>query len=286
VTEATGVREWWAEHPMTYGEAHGESRYEDREVEPGTAEFFEEVDRRFYSWNRPLHDKRPFGRLFPYDGVPARAPVLEVGCGMGTMAMNWARAGAAVTAVDLNPTAVMRTRQRFELYGLEATISEADARALPFADDSFEYAYSWGVLHHSPDLAVSLRELLRVVRPGGGFGVMLYNRRSFLHWYLTLYIEGFLHMESRFLDPVDLASRYADAGRDEGNPYTWPVTKAEVLELLRPRTERVDVRVLGTDLDSVLELGAPGLHLLIPRFARKPWARRFGWSLWFHGRVR
>lgn len=286
MSEATGVRDWWSRHPMTYGETHGEARYEDRRVEPGSSEFFDEVDRRFYSWNRPLHGRRPFDRLFPYDELAAGAPVLEVGCGMGTMAMNWARSGADVTAVDLNPTAVERTRRRFELYELEGTIAEADARALPFADDSFDYAYSWGVLHHSPDLGASLRELLRVVRPGGGFGVMLYHRRSFLHWYLTRYIEGFLHMESRFLDPVELASRYGDAGREEGNPHTWPVTKREVLEMLRADTESAAVRVLGTDLDSVLEIAAPGLHLIVPRFARKPWARRFGWSLWFHGRAR
>ena len=48
----------------------------------------------------------------------------------------------------------------------------------------FDYAYSWGVLHHSPNLGQSLAEMMRVTKPGGEFGIMLYNRRSFLHWYM------------------------------------------------------------------------------------------------------
>src|SRR5687767_14338510 len=96
------VQRWWTENPMTYGSVHGTTTYEDGHLEPGTREFFERLDREFYSWNVPLHDRRPFDRLFPYEAYAGKR-VLEVGCGLGTMAMNWAKAGAAVTAVDLNP---------------------------------------------------------------------------------------------------------------------------------------------------------------------------------------
>jgi ubiquinone/menaquinone biosynthesis C-methylase UbiE len=279
------VREWWADRPMTYGETHGEAAWGERQAELGTKEFFDEVDRRFYEWNDPLHGDRPFSRLFPY-GRYRDAAVLEVGCGMGTMAMNWARAGARVTAVDLNPTAVAQTSARFELLDLNGRVEQADGRALPFADGEFDYAWSWGVLHHSPDLERSLHELLRVVRPGGEFGLMLYNRRSFLHWYLTEYIEGFLHRERRFLSPLELASRYSDGGREEGNPHTWPVTEAEIRTILDPHCSDVSIRVLGTDLDGTLAMVLPGLDRLVPRWAKKPWARRLGWSLWFSGSVR
>jgi len=281
VSDATkDVQRWWAEHPMTYGDVHGESR-----DELGSPSFFADVDSTFLDWNRPLHDARPFGRLFPYDEHRG-ARVLEVGCGMGTMASLWAREGAKVTAVDLNPTAVSQTRRRFELLGLEGDIREADGRELPFDDGAFDYVWSWGVLHHSPDLGRSLRELLRVVRPGGGYGVMVYHRRSFLHAYMTRYVEGFLHLEGRFLDDLALASRYGDAAREEGNPHTWPVTKRELRAMLEAAGADVDVRVLGTDLDSVLRLMLPGLGDLLPAALKKPWARRFGWSLWAHGRRR
>ena len=282
MADTRDVRSWWAEHPMTYGDVHGDATWHGREAQPGTPEFFAEVDRKFLSWNAPLHGRRPFERLFPYDAYAGR-PVLEIGCGMGTMASCWAQAGAGVTAVDLNPVAVERTTERLALHGLEGDVRQADARELPFADASFDYVWSWGVLHHSPDLEQSLAELMRVLRPGGGFGVMVYHRRSLLHWYMTEYVEGFLHMERRFLDPVALASRYGDAAREEGNPHTWPVTRPELLGMLRPHAEDTAVRVLGTDLDSVLQWLVPGLGPRLPRWMRKTWARRLGWSLWAHG---
>jgi ubiquinone/menaquinone biosynthesis C-methylase UbiE len=281
------VRDWWAEHPMTYGETHGESEYGRGEAyERGTREFFERIDAEFHSWNTPLHGAEPFDRLFPFAEYGDGARVLEVGCGMGTMAMHWARHGAKVTAVDLNPTAVEQTRRRFELLGLEGDIRQADGRSLDFAAGEFDYAYSWGVLHHSPDIDGSFAELLRVVRPGGGFGVMVYHRRSLLHWYLTEYLEGVVHMERRFLDSLELASRYGDAAREEGNPHTWPMTKAELSSSLGRFSDDVAIRVLGTDVDGVLNQAMPGIAQFVPRWVKKPWARRFGWSLWAHGHAR
>jgi SAM-dependent methyltransferase len=279
------VRGWWADNPMTYAETHGRTEYEEGAgFELGTREFFDRVDAQFYDWNRPLHDERPFGRLFPYDDYRG-SPVLEVGCGLGTMAMNWARAGAHVTAVDLNPTAVAQTRRRLELHGLEGQVAEGDGRSLPFPDASFDYVWSWGVLHHSPDLDSSLRELVRVLRPGGRLGVMLYNRRSLLYWYTIAYLEGVVHREREFLSPLGLASRYSDAGREEGNPHTWPVTRAEGEASLRAAgATGVSTRILGTDLEGVLDTVFPQLGSALPSWAVKPWARRFGWSLWFSGR--
>jgi SAM-dependent methyltransferase len=280
------VQRWWAENPMTYGSTHGRTEYDDAAPELGTPEFFQRLDREFFGWNGPLHGTRPFDRIFPYDAYSAGKRVVEIGCGLGTMAMLWAQAGASVTAVDLNPTSVTQTRRRFELLGLQADIRLMDATHLEFADAQFDYAYSWGVLHHSPNLPQSVAEMMRVLKPGGEFGLMLYNRRSILHWYMTEYLEGFLHRERRFLSSLELASRYGDGAREEGNPHTWPVTKREVREMLAPHAHGVDIRVLGTDLDVSFRWMLPGLGLLAPRWMKKPWARRFGWSLWISGRKR
>jgi SAM-dependent methyltransferase len=217
------IQKWWADNPMTYGEVHGETSFEGKELAMGSKAFFERLDREFYNRSTLLH-RETFDQLFPYEEYPAGSRVLEVGCGLGTMAMNWAKRGVKVTAVDLNPVSILQTKKRFETYGLEGEIRLEDANELSFEDRTFDYAYSWGVLHHSPNLEHSVAEMMRVTRPGGGFGIMLYNRNSLLYRYTTRFIEGFLHFESEFLSPLELASRYADASREEGNPYTWPVT--------------------------------------------------------------
>ena len=277
------IQKWWADNPQTYADIHGQTAYKDRHQEFGTLAFFERLDQEFQSWNKPLHAKAPFDRLFPYEHYSSQSRVLEVGCGMGTMAMNWAQHGVQVTAVDLNPSAVEQTKKRFELYGLKGDIHLEDGNKLSFEDNEFDYVYSWGVLHHSPNLDQSISEMMRVTKSGGGFGIMLYNRRSLLYWYLTRYIEGFLHFESHFLGPLELASRYGDGYRQEGNPHTWPVTSDELKELFRPFSDDIQVKILGTDLDQLFKLLLPGLGVIVPTWAKKVWARRFGWSLWGYG---
>jgi len=267
---------------MTYAGVHGDTAYAGETLEFGSRELFERADAVFYGWNTPLHGTRPFERIFPY-GRYRDHLVLEVGCGMGCMAMNWAREGARVTAVDLTPAAVTQTRRRLELFGLAGAVMRADGRSLPFQAGTFDYAYSWGVLHHSPELNRSLDELMRVLKPGGGFGIMLYHRHSFLYAYMVRFLEGFLHCEDRFLDPVALASRYGDGAREEGNPHTWPITRGEARAMLGRHSRDLEIDVLGTDLDSVFTFLIPGLGMRLPRWFMKPWARRFGWSLWIHG---
>ena len=276
------VGDWWSQNPQSYGDRHGEARHAGDRSTHGDAAYFERADRSFFEWNQPLHRDFPFDRLFPYEHYAGKR-VLEIGCGMGAMASLWARRGAQVTAVDLAPFSVEMTRRRFAASGLEGEIVQADGRTLPFDDGEFDYVYSWGVLHHSPHLSESLRQMMRVLKPGGEFGLMLYHRHSLFYLWRILYREGLVHGEARFLDPVALASRYTDASEAEGNPHTWPVTRDEVRAFLGPYSNDIRFRVLGTETPDILALMLPGLDRLVPAWALKPWARRLGWSLWSQG---
>jgi SAM-dependent methyltransferase len=275
------IRRWWAEYPMTYGDEHGNTDYRDTRASLGSREFFEKADATFYKWNEPLHGPDgPFSRLFDFPAHRGKR-VLEVGCGMGCMAMNWAKQGAQVTAVDLNPVAVAQTQRRFELFELPGDVREVDGERLPFADATFDYAYSWGVLHHTPGTRQAIGELARVLKPGGRAGVMLYNRESFLYRFVIRWQEGFVNLERLWLDELALASRYSDGDRREGNPHTWPVTQAEIRRDLFRDFADVDVRVLGTDVPNILnaweyELGTK----LMAKPSVAALARRWGWSLW------
>ena len=282
------IRDWWAAAPMTYGEDHGTTTYhrpdgQVEQVQIGSKRFFELADETFYRWNEPIRGPAgPFARIFDYERYRGRR-VLEVGCGMGCMAMNWAMRGANMTAIDLNPVAIAQTRRRFELFELKGDVREVDAETLPFDDGNFDFAYSWGVIHHTPGIRKAAREMNRVLKPGGQIGLMLYNRQSFLYRYTVGYAEGTINAERCFLDELALASRYGDGARAEGNPHTWPVTIREVRRDLLPMFEDVKISILGTDIPDILNSWSPYLTRFMTTGMLKALARRWGWSLWITG---
>jgi ubiquinone/menaquinone biosynthesis C-methylase UbiE len=135
--------------------------------------YFEEIE-SFRYFDQPfIHAFAQFSR---YHGKR----VLEVGYGAGTDFVQWLRAGASATGVDLTPEALDNLQHRIKTYGLPAPerILLGDAENLPFESNQFDLGYSFGVLHHSPDTPKALSELIRVVKPGGEIKVMLYNRHS------------------------------------------------------------------------------------------------------------
>jgi SAM-dependent methyltransferase len=277
------IQEFWTRSPETYADdTHGGTQFDGKKVEFGTREFFENVDRKFIDKRPHMHSDCPFGAVFPFDRY-ASGRVFEIGCGMGTMAMQWAKKGASYTAIDLSPMSIEMISRRFQLFGYDGTFVLGDARHLPFPDQFFDFGYSWGVLHHSPDLARSLHEMMRVLRKGGEFAIMLYNRNSLLYRYFIQFRQGFLNQEARFLGPLELASRYTDDFAKEGNPYTWPVTEKEVRAILAGHVSNLRFWVHGSDVPTHLAFLVPVLGSRLPAWAIKPWVRRYGWSLCFSG---
>ena len=105
--------------------------------------------------------------------------VLEIGVGMGADHAEWARRHPALlVGLDFTSRALDHTRARLHVEGYASRLLRADAEQLPFADGSFELVYSWGVLHHSPDTPQAIREVHRVLAPGGTARVMIYHRKS------------------------------------------------------------------------------------------------------------
>ncbi len=131
-------------------------------------------------------------RLEPYIADFARFDeargkrVLEIGVGLGADHERFARAGAELTGIDLTPRAIANTGDRFAAMGLKSDLQVGDAENLPFGDASFDMVYSWGVIHHSPDTPRAAREILRVLKPGGRFAVMIYQRHSMVGYMLWL----------------------------------------------------------------------------------------------------
>jgi ubiquinone/menaquinone biosynthesis C-methylase UbiE len=108
--------------------------------------------------------------------------VLEIGIGNGADGAMFALNGALYTGADLTTAALEATRRHFEVLGLEGEFKQENAEKLSFADESFDWVYSHGVLHHTPNIATALSEVWRVLKPGGRAIVMLYHKNSFNYW--------------------------------------------------------------------------------------------------------
>jgi ubiquinone/menaquinone biosynthesis C-methylase UbiE len=171
-------RTWWESAPM---------RYDWREEiahRPGSQAYFAEIDRRFLSsadkyapWRR-----LPFEAIIPFDELRDK-DVLEIGVGQGTHAQLLAPCCKSFTGIDLTSQAAAITSQRLELFDLPGRVLQMDAEAMAFADESFDYIWSWGVIHHSADTLQVLKEMHRVLRPGRRCTVMVYHR-SWWHYYV------------------------------------------------------------------------------------------------------
>jgi ubiquinone/menaquinone biosynthesis C-methylase UbiE len=118
--------------------------------------------------------------------------VLDVGCGQGIDVARYAAVGARVTGVDLTPRHVELARAHLAAMELDATIVQGDAEQLPFADGSFDRVSSNGVLHHTPGFDQALREVHRVLRPGGEARIVVYNRSSLHYWCNQVVLSGIL----------------------------------------------------------------------------------------------
>lgn len=115
---------------------------------------------------------------------------LDAGCGGGRATIMMAEAGAAeVVALDLSATNVETTRMRAQQRGLDNVVArEASLLDVPYEDESFDVVWSNGVLHHTGDTDGSLKEITRVLRPGGWMWLYLYGSGG-IYWHMVDWVR-------------------------------------------------------------------------------------------------
>jgi SAM-dependent methyltransferase len=254
------ARAQWSSDPAgaVYGSQH----------EPGTREFFDEVERHRYREYAPWMPE-----VMGFDQFAGKR-LLEVGCGMGTDLLQFARGGAQVTGIDLTPRSLEISRRHLSLYGEIGDFANADCERLPFADDSFDVVYSNGVLHHTPDTAGAAREIHRVLRPGGLARVMLYHRGSWAYLSHVILRYGILRAEFlRGNSPAAIMSKYVEFNAGGGRPLVKVYSRRQARQLFS-MFRKVKVTVEQLTQGELLFIGS-----VVPESLFRRLRQRVGWNV-------
>ncbi len=213
IVHIENVRSYWNARPCNI-------RHSPKEV--GTKEYFDGVEHRKYF----VEPHIPVFAEFPrWKGKK----VLEIGCGIGTDTINFARAGASVTAVDLSEESLAVARKRADVFGLNnIQFYQANAEELTSVVplERYDLVYSFGVIHHTPHPRKAIEQIRQYMDAESRLKIMVYNRDSCkVFWILMTYGKG------AFWKADELIARHSEA--QTGCPVTYSYTKETIKDLLR-----------------------------------------------------
>jgi ubiquinone/menaquinone biosynthesis C-methylase UbiE len=264
------VRKFWGNRPC--GLIHSAHPSDSRA-------FFEETERHRYNevhldWDRPfMNEAMDFSK---YTGKT----VLEIGVGIGVDSMSWSRNGNKVFGIDYNLPSVEITKARFKEAGADGTFLNSDAENLPFADNSFDIVYSFGVLHHTPGTEKAIHEAYRVLKPGGHAIIMLYYKWSAMTWGTIFWGDGIrkggLWKTKSFADLVSNYTEWDSQTETSICPLTKVYSMREARKMFQPYKDiQMELHYLWPG-----HFG-PARHLLplLPKSTKRNLHKRFGWNL-------
>jgi len=222
------VRDYWDARPCNI-------RHSRKAI--GTREYFDEVEARKYFVEPHIPVFADFERW-------RGKKVLEIGCGIGTDTINFARHGAQVTTVDLSEKSVQLARMRAMVYGLRDDIrfcpGDAEELSTFVPVEPYDLIYSFGVIHHTPHPERVLEELKKYTHPQTTLKIMVYHRRSYKVARILL-TEG----KGRFWNLEGMLARNSEA--QTGCPVTFTYTRKEGRKLL----EKHGFRVKKTEVEHI-----------------------------------
>jgi SAM-dependent methyltransferase len=266
-TSIDSVREYWNRRPCNL-------RHSPEPV--GTRAYFDQVEARKYL-------VEPHIPGFAQHARWAGKRVLEVGCGLGTDTINFARAGARVTAVDLSTASLELARKRAEVFGVQDRIQfvEANAERLSEFVEPAEYdlVYSFGVIHHTPHPERALDQIRQhFTGPNTTLKMMVYYR-----WSWKVFAILFKEAHGQFWKLDEAIARNSEA--QTGCPVTYSYTKKS----LRTWLERSGFAVEDMFVDHIFPYRVSDYvqyryvkefpFNVLPNGVTRALERRLGWHL-------
>lgn len=228
-TTINDVRDYWDRQPC--GILHSPMPDE-------TIEYYAQLSERRYFVQPHIKRFAEFDRW-------AGKKVLEIGCGLGTDAEEFAKAGAIYTGMDLSPSSVALAMRRFNLRGLTGSFVVGNAEHLDayLTPQRYDLIYSFGVLHHTPQIWLALEQIRQYMHAESELRIMLYAENS---WKAAMIDAGLDQSEAQAGCPI--AHRY---------------TKDEVYELLE------DYEVISVEQDHIFPYQIEPYKQF--RYVRQPW---------------
>jgi len=165
-----------------------------------TIEYYNEVEKRKYFVEPHILDFANFQNW-------NKKSVLEIGCGIGTDAVNFIRHGANYTGIDLSPNSLQIAKNRLKIFGLNGNLFSSNIELLDdtLLDQEFDLIYSFGVLHHTPNLEVALKNIRRICNQNTQIKIMVYAKNS---WKQKMIESGLDQPEAQYGCPI--ANVYTD----------------------------------------------------------------------------
>jgi len=167
-------KNWWQSMPMTYADWDGDDRL------PSGPEDLKRIETYVLDTGPWLKTWFEAKRL---DGLRC----LDLGSGSGIFSAMLARRGGDVTSMDLTQAGVELTSQTSGFFESNVDVVRGDAETNPFNSNSFDFVYSWGVLHHTSNMEQAVCEMGRIIKPDGSGMMMVYYKHSVVYYIHGLY---------------------------------------------------------------------------------------------------
>lgn len=198
--------------------------------DPGTKEYYEEIEsRKFFVEPHIL-------KFADFPSAKGKK-VLEIGCGLGVCSINFAKAGAEVTAIDLSQKSIDIAKKNAEAVGVGDKINFFQGNAEELSSwlpkEKYDIVFSFGVIHHSPHPEKIIQEVKKYMKPKGIFKVMVYHRYSWkVLWIL------FRYGKMQFWKLSKLIAKYSEA--QTGCPITYSYSRKEAREVFETNGYTID----------------------------------------------